>query len=361
MTIHVTKTCLPDRETLNGYIDRIYQTNQLTNNGPLVRELKIELEKYLDVTNLVLVANGTLALQLAIKALDLKGDIITTPYTYVATSAAIVWQGCRPVFVDIDRSTFCINPDLIENAITPETSAILATHVYGYPCDVEKIEIIAAKHNLKVIYDAAHCFGVKFNGTSLLNHGDASILSFHATKLFHTAEGGAVVTNTPDYAQRISLMKKFGHLGEEEYYLVGINAKLSEFHAAVGLSLLPEIQRIIAIRKQFSQLYDDLLSGCNLTRAQKVEGHEYNYAYYPVVFESFEAMNRAKEALNRNDIFPRRYFYPSLNTLAYLVAAKSWPCPVSEMVALRVLALPLGHELTWEGIEKICSTIIRCC
>lgn len=358
--IPVTKTTLPSLDSYVTYLEEIWRTGQLTNNGPLVKQLSASLQQYLQVPRIQLVANGTLALQLAIKALNVSGEVITTPFSYVATTTAIAWEGCVPVFVDIDEKTLCINPDRIEDAITERTSAILATHVFGYPCDVEKIENIARRHNLKVIYDAAHAFGVKLNNQSLLKFGDASTLSFHATKLFHTAEGGAVVCHEESIANRLFLMSKFGHMGEDEYVELGINAKLSELHAAMGLAVLPKVADVIEQRKICSHLYDESLDGCGLRRPVMVDGLEYNYAYYPVIFSDTEAMMRTRQALFDNGIGPRRYFYPSLNTLPYVRAENRNPCPISESISNRVLCIPLYVGLEREDIARICK-IVRSC
>jgi len=315
------------------------------------------LESFLGAPNLELVANGTLALQIALKALRVRGEIITTPYSYVATTNAILWEGGEPVFVDIEDRTFCINPDLIEAAVTEKTSAILATHVYGYPCDAVKIQKIADKYNLKVIYDAAHAFGVKLNGESLLIHGDCSTLSFHATKLFHTAEGGAVVSKDAEVSRRVFLMKKFGHIGEEDYLDIGINAKMSELHAAMGLCNLPKVRDIIAYRKECSGWYDEQLDGSPLQRPIAPAGLEYNYAYYPVVFRTHEVTMRVRKVLFENEIVPRRYFHPSLNTLPFLRSELKRACPGSESVSSRVLCLPLYVGLRKEEVEVICGLV----
>lgn len=357
--IPVTKALLPPLDEYAGYLEKIWQTGQCTNNGALCRQLAEDTANFLDVPNLELLSNGTLAIQIAIEALGLQGEIITTPYSYVATTSSILWQCCKPVFVDIDPETFCIDPDLIEDAITDKTSAILATHVYGYPCDVARIESIAAKHKLKVIYDAAHAFGVKLAGKSLLLHGDCAILSFHATKLFHTVEGGAVVCKDTTVAERISLMKTFGHIGEDRYLDIGINAKMSEFHAAMGLCILPKVDDIIASRKACSEWYDELLEDCALRRPAIPAGLEYNYAYYPVIFPTHESMMRVRQTLQDHGIGPRRYFHPSLNTLPYLKPESKAACPVSEDVSSRVLCLPLYVGLGKAEIEGICGLITR--
>ncbi len=356
--IPVTKTYLPPLDQYIIQLEKIWQDGWITNNGPLTKELAGSLRDYLGVSNLELVANGTLALQLAIKALNLKGEIITTPFSYVATTTAILWESCKPVFVDIEDNTFCIDANRIEAAITERTSAILATHVYGYPCNVEKIEQVAKKHGLKVIYDAAHAFGVKLNGQSILCHGDVSALSFHATKLFHTTEGGALVCKDESIARQIGLMKKFGHIGEDDYLEVGINAKMSEMHAAMGLCVLPKVDEIIAYRRALSEHYDSCLKGLGLIRPRAVKGLEYNYGYYPVVFPSHENMMRVRQALIDNGVMPRRYFYPSLNTLPYLRPDQQLPCPVSESIASRVLCLPLYFGLEQQEIDRICKVIV---
>jgi dTDP-4-amino-4,6-dideoxygalactose transaminase len=339
-------------------LQKIWERGQVANNGPFCQELGERLRSRFEVPFLSLVSNGTLALQLAIKALDLKGEIITTPYSYVATTNAILWEGCEPVFVDICPKSFCLNPDLIEAAITQNTSAILATHVYGYPCNVVKIREIADRHGLKVIYDAAHAFGVRLHGHSLLAHGDCSTLSFHATKLFHTGEGGAVISSDEEIADRISLMTKFGHTGEENYLEIGINAKLSELHAAMGIAVLPHVEELIATRHQCSLWYDEYLGDVPLLRPAHLDGLEYNYSYYPVVFSDHDAMMRVRRELKQQGILARRYFYPSLNTLPFLSRRQQRTCPVSESIAARVLSLPLYAGLTKNQIEAI-SKIIR--
>jgi len=357
--IPVTRTFLPDIEEYTVYLDKIWQAGQLTNNGPLCRQLTYDIASYLRVSNLELVTNGTLALQLAIKALSLKGEIITTPYSYVATTNSILWEGCEPVFVDIEPQTFCINSELIEAAITEKTSAILATHVYGYPCDVVRIQQLADKHKIKVIYDAAHAFGVRLAGESILQHGDCSTLSFHATKLFHTAEGGAVVCKDAEVTKRVFLMKKFGHIGEDDYLDIGINAKMSELHAAMGLCVLPKVNDIIASRKDCSGWYDAQLEGILLQRPVPRAGLEYNYGYYPVIFPSHDAMMKVRQTLLDNGIGPRRYFCPSLNTLPFLKPELKRVCPMSECISLRVLCLPLYVGLSKAEVEMICGHI-RC-
>jgi dTDP-4-amino-4,6-dideoxygalactose transaminase len=356
--INVTKSLLPNLTDYVKLLEEVWASNQLTNNGILVKRLQLELVNYLTVRNIELVTNGTIALQLAIKAADLKGEIITTPFSYVATTTAILWEHCRPVFVDIETQCFTIDASKIEAAITSETSAILATHVFGYPCAVEEIERIAKKHGLIVIYDAAHAFGVKYKGQSLLNYGDMSTLSFHATKLFHTGEGGAIVSQNREILRKISLLKSFGHIGEENYIDVGINAKMSELHAAMGLCVLDKVDEIILFRKKCSEIYDSLLaSSASITRPQLTPDLEYNYAYYPIILSSEEQMIEVRNALNSHDIYPRRYFHPSLNKLPYIVPQNK--CPISESISSRVLALPLSHELSEKEIQLVSKLILE--
>ncbi len=354
MDIPVTKSFLPPLQEYHKYLEIIWKSTWITNRGELVKDLETKLCNYLKVPNLLFVNNGTIALQIAIKALDLKGEIITTPFSYVATTSSIVWEGCEPVFVDIDKNTLCIDANLIENAITEKTTGILATHVYGIPCDVEKIEKIAKKYNLKIIYDAAHCFGVNYKGKSLLSYGDASTLSFHATKLFHTAEGGGIVANNKELFDKIFYMHNFGHNGPEEFFGLGINGKSSELHAAMGLSVLPYVEQIIEKRKEISLFYDSLIKDLPLFRPILPKDTDYNYSYYPVLFESEKELLKVKENLNEQNIFPRRYFYPSLNTLNYI---NTFSCPVSENISARVLCLPLYYEIQLEEISKITDII----
>jgi dTDP-4-amino-4,6-dideoxygalactose transaminase len=358
--IPVTKTYFPPIDQYISYLEKIWQSGWTTNNGPLTKQLTEALRVYLGVTHLELVANGTLALQLAIKALNLKGEIITTPFSYVATTTAILWEGCEPIFVDIEKKTFCIDAEQIEDAITERTSAILATHVYGYPCDVEKIEQIARKYNLKIIYDAAHAFGINLNSQSILKHGDVSTLSFHATKLFHTSEGGALFYRDESVGKNIGLMKKFGHIGEDDYLMVGINAKISELHAAMGLCVLPKVKENIANRRMVSEYYDSLLIGERLIHPEKIKGLEYNYAYYPVVFPSHNVMMKVRQSLIDCGVVPRRYFHPSLNTLPYLRSNPQKSCPISEEITNRVLCLPLYFGLEENEVDRICKIIKAC-
>lgn len=354
--IPVTKPFLPPIEKYQRYLHDVWQRNWLTNNGPLVNELELRLKEYLGVKHLLFVTNGTIAIQLAIKALGLTGEIITTPFSYVATASSVVWEGCTPVMVDIDKNTFNIDPNKIEDAITPHTSAILATHVYGNPCDIDAIATIAKQHKLKVIYDAAHAFGSGYNGSSVFNFGDISTASFHATKLFHTVEGGAVITQDPDLLKKLAFMRNFGHNGPEDFAELGINGKNSELHAAMGLTNLEYADEIIARRSELSKLYDEKLSGLLASRPLINPKGNFNYSYYPVLFRDEETVVNTEKALNLNWIYPRRYFYPLLSTLRYVNQVN---LPVAEDISKRILCLPLYHTLTAEEIDFVCRIILR--
>ena len=349
---------MPPLEEYTHYLAGIWERGWLTNNGPLVQRLEADLQSYLDGAQVQFLSNGTIALQIAIKALGLTGEIITTPFSYVATTTAILWENCEPVFVDIEDRTFCIDAAKIEAAITPRTSAILATHVYGYPCDVLAIEEIAHRHDLKVIYDGAHAFGVRIHGRPLLNYGDLSTCSFHATKLFHTVEGGALVMNDDELARKVSLYKSFGHIGDD-YFTLGVNGKNSEFHAAMGLCNLPRVSEFIITRRRLAELYKHELAGLPLRYPEPTEPTlEYNHSYFPVIFDSEEIMLRVKEHLALNEVNTRRYFFPSLNQLPYHTGAA---CPVSEDVSRRVLCLPFYQDLALDSVRRIAGLILEVC
>lgn len=355
--IYVTQSFLPPLEDYTKKIGEIWESGHLTNHGPHVLKLEDDLKERLGAGHVSVVSNGTLALQIAIKALDLNGEIITTPFSYVATVSSIVWEGATPVFVDINERDFCIDAQKIEAAITENTSAILATHVYGHPCDVVEIERIAEKHGLKVIYDAAHAFDIKINDKPIIEYGDISTLSFHATKVFHMGEGGAVISANDDLAHKIKYLRNFGHNGEEEFWGLGVNAKVSEIHAALGNCVYPYIDEIKDNRKRVTLKYDSLLSKTDELYKYSVPDHvDFNYAYYPVLFESEEALLRIKSALNAENIFPRRYFYPSLNKLPYV---KDQNVPITDSISKRILCLPLSTQMTEESVERICNVIIN--
>jgi len=354
--IPVTKPFLPKVNEFEEYIHSIWERQWLTNNGPLVNELELKLKNYLEIKHLLFVSNGTIALQIAIKALGLTGEIITTPFSFVATTNSIVWEGCKPVFVDIDEETFNIDPKKIEAAITPQTSAILATHVYGNPCDIDAIQEIADRYSLKVIYDAAHCFGTKYKNKSVFAYGDVSTTSFHATKVFHTIEGGAVFTQCPDLLKKMALMRNFGHDGPDEFSELGINGKNCEFHAAMGLCNLKEIDEILDKRRLLSFYYWKALANLEARYPKLNENLDYNYAYFPVLFDSEDLMLRCLKALENEKVYCRRYFYPSLSTLPFVTSPHM---PVCDSVSRRILCLPLYHTLTSSDLDLITRIILR--
>lgn len=354
--IPVTKPFLPPQEEYQAYLKGIWKRQWLTNMGPLASELELRLKEHLGVKHLLFVTNGTIALQMAIKALGLKGEIITTPFSFVATTSSIVWEGCTPVFVDIDKECLNIDPSKIEAAITENTSAILATHVYGNPCDVEAIEKIAEKYDLKVIYDAAHAFGVKVNGRSIFEFGDISTCSLHATKLFHSGEGGLVITRNAELLKKLTYIRNFGFNGPETFAELGINGKNSEFHAAMGLANLAHIDAINDKRLKLTGYYDEMLYQLKAQKPTWNAEASLNYAYYPLIFNDEDLMMECISKLEANEIFTRRYFYPSLaSTLPYLIHKKF---NITDDIARRVLCLPLYYDLSEEEIKLICRKIL---
>ena len=352
--INVTRSFMPPIEEYEEYLKKIWESRYLTNEGPMLKQLQKQLEEYLGVNYVSMTTNGTISLQLALKALGIEeGEVITTPFSFVATTSCIVWERCKPVFVDIDKDTLCIDVNKIEEAITDKTKAIMIVHVYGYPCDVDKIQEIANKHGLKVIYDGAHAFGSRYKGKSLLSYGDISTCSFHATKLFHTIEGGACITNKKEIYDKLQSIKNFGNV-DGNYDNVGVNGKITEFNAAMGLANYKYIDKIIEERKEICETYDKLLEG-KVVRPKVVENLEYNYIYYPIVLKDEEETLKIIDALHENEINPRRYFYPSLNTLKYIEDKGN--CPVSEDISKRVLCLPLYNGLSKTYVAKICEIV----
>ncbi|WP_277640153.1 DegT/DnrJ/EryC1/StrS family aminotransferase [Wolinella succinogenes] len=352
--INVTKTYLPNKEKYKKYIDEIYENGWLTNNGPLVQKLEKRLAEYLGVKNIVLVSNGTIALEIAYRTLDIKGFAITTSFSFVATTSSLVTNNILPIFADIDHRSFNLNPANIEKLITPNTSVIVPVHVFGNACEVEKIEQVAKKHNLKVIYDAAHAFDVKYKGTSILNYGDISTLSFHATKLFHTIEGGALIINDDELVQKARYLINFGIKNAEEIPHLGTNAKMNEFEAAMGLCMLDDIEKIKEKRKIIYQTYQQELNGVVEFQEQNANATE-NYSYFPVVFKDEEELLKVQKALNDKQVFPRRYFYPSLDTLTYIEPKQE--CKISRDISKKILCLPIYAELEKEVQGNIIKTI----
>lgn len=352
--IFVTKSFMPPREEFFAYLTSIYENGQLTNGGPMLLRLEQDLKKILEAPCLRCLGNGTLALHLALKALDItEGEIITTPFSYVATVTSILWERCTPVFVDIEPDNFTLNPELIEARITKKTRAILPVHVFGYACKVDQIREIAERHGLKVIYDGAHAFGSRYKGRSLLTFGDITTCSFHATKIFHTVEGGACITGNHELDEKIDLLRRFGHT-YDDYFLPGTNAKMSEMHAAMGLANLPHLDLISWTRKDVTAKYDERLRGV-VQRPKEQPDLEYNHAYYPVLFNNERELLAVMQALNTVGVYPRRYFYPCLTRLPYLT--RTWDCPTAEDVASRILCLPLFAALHDDEIDVICEVI----
>lgn len=353
--ITVTKPFLPPQKEYEKYLDKVWETTWLTNMGPLAKELEKKLSTHLRVQQPLFVTNGTLALQMAIKALTITKEIITTPFSFVATTSSIVWEGCTPVFVDIDKDSLNIDPSKIEAAITDQTQAILATHVFGNPCDVFAIAEMAKKHNLKVIYDGAHAFGVEIAGRSVFEYGDISICSLHATKLYHSGEGGLMITTDQNLHEKLRSMRNFGFAGPVNFSELGINGKNSEFHAAMGLANFPYLQKIHKKRKTLTEIYNKGLKKYAFQTPKWHPKATKNYAYYPVLFESEDTLLKVKADLEKNDIFTRRYFYPSLaKVLPYLPDTEM---PVTEDIAKRILCLPLYYDLSIKEVNKIISKI----
>lgn len=342
--IPVTKSFLPPIEEYTAQVQRAFDNQWLTNRGELVCELEQKLTDYLQLkeSKILITNNGTVPLQIALKILGKGGEIITTPFSYVATTAAIVWENCTPVFVDIHPDYLTIDESKIEAAITSKTTCILATHVFGNPCHVDEIQRIATKHNLSVIYDAAHCFGVKYNGKSIFEYGDISTCSFHATKLFHTGEGGALFCKNPELMHELFFSHNFGHDGQEDFHGLGINGKISELQSAMGLSLLPFMKKILFERKRVCKFYDIHLNFDQFKKITIRDRTDWNNSYYPILFKNEEKLLSVKAKLESHDIFSRRYFFPSLEKLPYITSNK---CPTALGISERVLCIPLYTNL----------------
>ena len=354
--INVTKTFFPPIAEYHAQVQRIWDNQWLTNRGALLLELEGKLTEYLALqqSKIIVMNNGTIPIQIALKLLANGGEVITTPFSYVATTAAIVWENCTPIFVDIHPDFLTIDETKIEAAITDKTTCILATHVFGNPCNIEAIEAIANKHNLKVIYDAAHCFGVTYKGKSIFEYGDISTCSFHATKLFHTGEGGALFTKDADLFHQCFYSHNFGHNGPLDFHGLGINGKISELQAAMGLAVLPHMQAIVKGRKNAVNYYTTNLDWNKLKKMRLRDDTVWNYSYYPVLFESEADLIATQQLLNQAQIYPRRYFYPSLNTVSYVNRTYM---KISESVASRVLCLPLYKEIASDELQKIIELI----
>jgi dTDP-4-amino-4,6-dideoxygalactose transaminase len=353
--IPFTKPYLPPFEKAGKLMQEIWQRKWVTNNGPLVNEFELKLKEKLNINHFLYLANGTLALQLALKTLPPKGEIITTPFSFIASSSSILWENHSVVFADIDARTFTIDPKQVEKLITPDTSAILATNVFGNTCDIEALEKICRHNNLKLIFDSCHCFGTTYNERSVFDYGDISITSFHATKIVHSIEGGGIFTPDPKLLKTLAAMRNFGQDESFEITNVGINAKNSELHAAIGLLNLEESETLLEKRKDQWVHYQNYLQK-DIQLMEINEKCGYNYSMFPIVFKTKSDKGRIVSILNENTIYPKPYFFPSLNTLSFI---NYQPCPVSESLAERIICLPLFDELSKEEIDMVCRIILR--
>ena len=353
--IYVTQPSLAPLDEYMKILEGVWERSILTHNGPLVQQLEKDLCEKLNIPSLVAVSNGTIALQMAIKALELNGEIITTPFTWIATVSAIKWEGCTPVFCDIDPDTLNIDVTKIESLVTDKTVAIMPVHVFGNPCDVDAIETIAQKHHIKVIYDGAHAIGSTYNRKSLLEYGDITATSLHATKLLNTAEGGACISTNSELQEKLKRIRFFGHNEAKDIVEDGFNGKMTEVHAALGIANLKYYDDVLNDRKEKYKLYKDGLSGTPGCQFQSIIHGESNYSYFPIILNSENKLLRVTEALNTKNIFPRRYFYPSVNTYSSIVDLKK--CPVSENISKRILCLPLYWKLPLKDIERIINII----
>lgn len=348
----------PSLAPLNEYMEilkGVWERGILTHNGPLVRQFEKDLCEKLNLPNFVAVSNGTIALQMAIKALEIKGEIITTPFTWIATVSAIKWEGCTPVFCDIDPETLNIDPWKIEALITDRTVAIMPVHVFGNPCNVDAIEAIAKKHHLKVIYDGAHAIGSTYKSKSLLEYGDITATSLHATKLLNTAEGGGCIATNNELHEKLKRIRFFGHNDAKDVVEDGFNGKMTEVHAALGIANLKYYDEVLNDRKEKYMQYQEALSNIPDLKFQKIEQGTTNYSYFPVIFESETQLLNVEKALKAENIYPRRYFYPSVNTYTNILEYQ--PSPISEDIAKRILCLPLYWKLEQKSIIKIITLI----
>jgi len=355
--IYVTQPSLPPLEEYTELLQSVWESRILTHNGPLVQRLEKELCNKLDVEHFTTVTNGTIAIQMAIKALELKGEIITTPFSWIATISAIKWEGCTPVFCDIDRDTLNIDPSKIEALITDKTVAIIPVHVFGNPCDVEAIAAIAKKHNLKVIYDAAHAIGSTYEANSLLSYGDISATSLHGTKLLNTAEGGGCITTDNELNEKLKRIRFFGHDESKDIVEDGFNGKMTEVHAALGIANLKYYDEVLLDRKEKYLYYKEKLSKIDSLYFQTIKHGETNYSYFPIIFQTEDELLKVEQALNEQKIYPRRYFYPSLNTFKKVVNYVNMQ--ISEDVSKRILCLPLYWDLKYEDMDRIIVSISK--
>lgn len=354
--IFTSKAFLPPIDVYVKYLKKAYKQNTLTDHGVLLQDFEDRVKKYLNVKNVQCVTSATTGLQMAIKALGIEGgEIITTPFSYVATTTAILAEKCEPVYVDIESDNFTIDADKIEAAITPNTKAIMPVHIFGYACNIEKIEEIAKKHNLRVIYDAAHAFAAEYKGKPLTDYGDVSVVSLQESKLLHMSEGGLVFTQSEEIDRELDLIKKCGH-EDDNFIRDGINARVSELHAAMGLANLDYIDKVIEKRKKLSEYYDELLGDKVITPKKQIDLN-YKYPYYVIVLKSIDEMNNVMNNLCENGIYPWHCYYPTLNTLKYL--KKYQACPIAEDVCARMLMMPLYYDLEKSDIKRTCEILLK--
>lgn len=360
---YVTQPFLPPIEQLLPYLEEIWKSRNLTNCAKFHQQLEEELCRYLGVNHISLFSNATIALITAIKALNVSDEVITTPFTFVATAHSLLWNNVKPVFVDVDPVTLNLDPKKIEAAVTPNTTAIMPVHVYGYPCDVEAIDVIAKRYDLKVIYDAAHAFGVHCHCGSVLNHGDLSVLSFHATKVFNTFEGGAIVCPDLSTKEHIDKLKNFGHDGETSVIEIGINGKMSEFNAALGILQLKYVDLAIEMRRKLDSAYRERLAGIKGIICLGGGGElAANYAYFPILVGNDYALSRDElyEKMKDKGVHPRRYFYPLISEFPMyrgLSSSNRDNLPVATQAASQVLCLPIYPDLQIKKVEEICNFI----
>lgn len=355
--IFVTQPFLPPMDEYTSLLEKVWKSGILTHNGPMVCDLERALSRKINASYFSLVTNGTVALQMAIKALNLKGEIITTPFSWIATVSSIKWEGCKPIFCDIEEDSFNIDPSKLEELITKDTVAIMPVHVFGVPCNIDEIKRIAHKHNLKVIYDGAHALGSRYKDQSVLNFGDISTTSLHGTKLFNTAEGGACITSNLEYSEKLQRIRFFGHDDTKNIVEDGMNGKMTEVHAALGLASMKYFDSILLDRKEKYALYLDILSSSNELKFQKCRFGESNFSYFPIVFSDEATLLRVERLLNESNIYPRRYFYPSLNKYTAIVDYQK--VPISESLSKRILCLPLYFNLKNDDIKKISNIVLE--
>jgi len=364
--IYVTQPALPPLEELLVSLRKIWESKIITNNGPFHQQFENDLAEYLGVKYISLFSNGMLALITAIQSMKISGEVITTPYSFVATTHALWWNNIKPVFADIDPVTFNLDPEKVEAAITPKTTAILSVHVYGNPCDVTKLQEIADRYVLKLIYDAAHAFGVRLNGTSVATFGDLSVLSFHATKVFNTFEGGAIICHDETTKQHIDQLKNFGIINETTVLAPGINAKMNEFQAALGILQLKYLDEAIGKRKILTERYREFLENIpGISVMQDVPGIEYNFGYFPVLIDSVKLGRTRDEVYNKlksHNIFSRRYFYPLISqfpTYKGLPSSDPVNLPIAEKITQQILCLPIYPDLEISNVKRVCELIIE--